>query len=128
MPRNFLQRTFHDWRAKNRSLFQRKVIGVHYQRGSISFRLTHSKELVVYINHQGAGVAYVENGETLDLLVCFDMLEQRGSDGLYRCGWCVMHDPTQAIAYESREALWEKEVFEPLMEWINSSDQSALKS
>ncbi len=122
MPMNFLQRSFRDWLEQNRTSFSRRTVGVRYRQGGISFGLEGLPEaVVVCINSQGASVAYEEKGDILDLLICFDMLEQKGSDGYYRCGFCVMHDPSQAVAYADRNALWEMEVFDPLMKWIGRS-------
>jgi len=122
MPRNFLQRCFSDWIEKNHSSFSRRPVGVRYRRGGVSFRLDGlPKAVVIYINSGGASVAYEEDGDTLDLLMCFDMDEQKGGDGYYRCGFCVMHAPSLAVAYADRKKLWEMEVFAPLMEWIGQS-------
>lgn len=128
MPRNFLQRTFMDWLAENRGTFCRKPIGISFVRGGVEFRLEGLPHgLSVHLSKTGAIVSYAEDGEVLDLLVDFEVVERRGADCYYRCELCVSFDPDNACLYASREVLWQMEVFDPLLQWINANLQGNVK-
>lgn len=128
MPRNFLQRTFMDWLAENRGSFCRKPIGISFVRGGVEFRLEGLPHgLSVHLGKNGAIVSFSVDDEVLDLLVDFEVVEHRGKDGYYRCELCVSFDPDNASLYAYREVLWQMEVFDPLLQWINANFQGNVK-
>ncbi len=51
-----------------------------------------------------------------DILTDFDLAERRMAEGKYRCAFCIV-----LIDYPSREALWIREAFEPLLLWANDT-------
>ncbi len=61
-----------------------------------------------------AGIMVLHEGIVWDILVDFDVIEQRTADGRYRCRLCEPAD-----LFPSREALWTSHCLEPMLAWTN---------
>jgi len=84
-------------------------------------------ELCCFIgNHGCVEIRVIYHGEPWDILIDFDVSESRTSSGQYFCRECERHllengRNEQSELFSSREELWEKHCFNPLLEWVNTN-------
>lgn len=119
MPRNFLQHTFKSWLDKNRAEFHRRPIGVKYRNGGVDFTLQDTPNIRVYLRKYGAVVESTQHGKPMGLLTHIDMREFR-FEGYYLNGYSVVTNDVNAQEYFiDRITLWELDVFNKLVVWVN---------
>ena len=123
MQRNWLQRTWDDWRRRNRDRFQyppyvvsRKFRG--YQiwfdgiTPEISLHMTPRGYANIHVSIRGGRGGVDLIAEELE------MQYQRTSAGLWYCGYC--ENPEYFV---SRKALWEGHTFSPLLQFMETNFQ-----
>lgn len=72
--------------------------------------------LQIYLNQMGIGVSVYWQDFCWDLLVCFDAAPVPTANG-YCCALC---QPEFRTYYANREALWQAELFDPFLDWLNN--------
>jgi hypothetical protein len=110
------QRAFLAWLCEHQSSFKRPLQFVRrkddYLEMSIpglnpSLNIYLSCEISVSVNWQGC---------CWDLLVCFDTVPRHSADDYY----CALYEPEYRTFYANRKALWQAELFDPFLNWLNN--------
>lgn len=116
MPRYFALKIFTRWLAQNSRRFNYPPR--IYQRRKTGFKLEFrgiSPLIYAYVGKCGnIGVGVLFHQELIDCLADFDVYEERTPEGVYFCKLC-----TEPDMYKSREELWIKHSFEPMLQWMN---------
>ena len=120
-PNASVFRMFELWLRQNCSRFKYRPTPIKTRRDYVTLRFPAlAPEIHCGIMRNGAVVAIEHKGETWDLLWDLDVKECRGARGFY-CGFCEGADRKY---FPSRRLLWEDHCFEPLLERINSLDET----
>lgn len=119
MPKNFIQKTFGRWLSSNRSRFRFQPIIAKKGKGSIiDMRFMGiSQKIGCVITRHYAGIYVNHHGECWDILTSF-VVEARKSSAGYYCEGC---EPDKREFFATREELWERHCFEPLLKWVNKN-------
>lgn len=118
MPKNFVRKTFDRWLAHSYTRFHYPPRLVLQRKESFVLQFTGiTPALDCYVSKRGA-VEIVVNYQRMvwDMLIDFDVSEQRTSTGQYYCKLCTPPD-----VFASREELWVTHCFEPLLAWTNEN-------
>lgn len=122
VPRRRMHREFYRWLIECRGQFAHRPVIVRRDDRSIRFRFQGITEALIGILTTEQLWAAVEvDGECWDFLLNFDCFPVRYA-GEYRCGF-DLRDLREAAV--SREAFWRRQLFTPLLAWINGPLASA---
>jgi hypothetical protein len=119
--RHRIQRAFHNWYGVNRHAFLLPLDCIEHSKRALIFgfagvtpmikvRLTRNDLSALVLRPEVA-----RQDECLDMLFSFDTSPKRVSGG-YICTQC---DPGTRPTLPSREAIWEADLFEPFLVWVN---------
>ena len=115
--RRRIQRAFLAWYAKHQDTLPLPLQHVRRKDDYLAFTLTGlhpaitfglTWELVVYVEWQGI---------CWDLLASFESWPRHSADGYY----CELCKPEARTLFHSRKALWQDQVFDPFLQWLNES-------
>lgn len=118
MPVNFVRRSFDRWLGQNVSRFRHPPIIVEQRKNYFIFCFRGiTPRLRCFIGWKWrVEIHIMHDGEVWDILTDFDLAERRTPEGKHHCAFCI-----EPIHYDSREALWICESFEPLLLWVNET-------
>jgi hypothetical protein len=115
--RRKIQHFFVAWLNEHQGDFKHHLQFVSREDGYLLMGMPKlNPALNIYLNQGGMGVSVHWQGFCWDLLVCFDTAPMPTADGYY-CDFCM---PEYRTYYASREALWQAELFEPFLDWLNN--------
>lgn len=126
-PRPRIQRAFVQWLDKNQSRFliPVRIKGIRANFLQLEF-MGITREISASLRHTGGTslpgydemlVPVEWNGTTWDYLLWLDAAPLKSGDG-YVCDAC---EPAQRIVYRDRESMWRDHLFEPFLNWVNTS-------
>ncbi len=120
--RSRIEKAFITWYREHEKEWKRPLLLLSRKDGEMSFTLPgltpnlcihlHSYEFAVYVERQD---------QCWDVLMCYDACPELVDNSYF--DKCTL--PDYRIDYSTREALWQAEMFEPLMNWINDKLLSA---
>lgn len=120
--RTRIEKAFIAWYREHEQEWQKPLLFVSRTDGYLSLTqpglspaveiYLHSYEFAVYAGWQD---------QYWDVLMCYDASIELTDKGYF--DRCTL--PDYRIAYPTRESLWQAEMFEPLMNWINNKLLSA---
>lgn len=127
-----IEKAFIAWYRKHVQEWERPLSLLSRKDGEMSFTLPdltpnlriflHDWKFGTYLNAKSYrdawefGICLEWQGQCWDVLMSFVALSERTRNGYYD----RFTLPDDRKMYNSREALWEAEMFEPLMNWINN--------
>jgi hypothetical protein len=115
--RRKIQRAFLAWLNCHQGGFKYPLQFVSREDGYLIMGMPNlNPALHVFLNQGGMGMSLYWQGCCWDFLVCFDAAPIPTADGYY-CAFCI---PEYRTYYASREALWQAELFEPFLDWLNN--------
>jgi hypothetical protein len=115
--RRKIQRAFLAWLNEHQYGFNHPLQFVSREDGYLLMGMPRlNPALHIYLNQGGIGVSVYWQGICWDLLVCFDAVPMATVDGYF----CALCQPEHRIYYANREALWQAELFDPFLVWLNT--------
>lgn len=119
MPKSFIPKAFGRWLRQNRRRFRFQPVIVKSGKDSIiQLRLMGiSQKIQCVITQHCADICVSHKGECWDILVDFGVAERKSSAGYY----CELCEPDKRELFATREELWERHCFEPILEWLNKN-------
>jgi len=124
--RRRLHRSFLAWYWSNIDRFQRDLLIRLRTDDFIIFGFRDTTDhLAARLGAYGIEVVADYNDEMYDIIIDFDVVQQKVGDG-YQCRLCQEHHTgnpmtvEMPIVYNTRDALWHNHMFEPFLEWANN--------
>lgn len=119
MVKYFVLKTFKHWLALNGERFRYRPYLSLIRKNYFEFKFQGiTPFLHGYINKDGSVEIFgIYRGKCLDIIADFDISVARTPSGQYYCRSCA--EPPGPEMFPSREELWIKHAFEPLLEWSN---------
>ena len=117
MPQAFFRKAFGHWLGQNRHRFQHPPRITLQRRDylELSFQGV-TPQIKGFISRNGTSFHIWHGGQVIDMLNDIDIVERRRSDGRHCCALCL--EPVDS--YASRQELWERHCFGPMLEWANA--------
>ena len=120
MPRSFFHKAFDKWMAANRARFNHQPQIKIRRQGYIEMNFQGvTPKISACITKSGVDIAVHHKGTCVDLLITWDLVVRRDNNRRYFCELCSEPD-----MHASRQALWDKHCFEPLLHWANQELRS----
>lgn len=118
-PRPFVQRNFMEWLALNRQHFIFPPRVTRRTDRVIEFDFVGLTSMLsgVLVREVGLSVAVMHEGECWDFIVDIGLAESRTEHGYTN----LFYLPEAQQYYPDRRALWVGEVFQPFLEWCNTT-------
>jgi hypothetical protein len=120
--RHRIQHAFHNWYRVNQSRFLVELDFIRRSHRVMEFGFAGVvRRITVHLRRNGDLDVIVwwpeddRKGEALDMLAWYDSAPKRVPGG-YICQWC---NPETRLTLPSREAIWQNDLFELLLKWVN---------
>jgi len=115
--RSSIQQAFVSWYIEHQDNFIRPLLWVLRTDAYLVLSLPRLNPAIsITLNSSEFGVYTQLQGKYWDLLMAYDSYPELTENGYFD----KMTLPDYRVLYDSRAALWQAEMFEPLMDWINN--------
>lgn len=120
MPKEFIHKAFEQWIYRNLKRFKYQPLIFKRRKDYIQLKFSGiTSEILCHIDKRGQVLISIEyQDQCWDIIAEFDVAEKRSAENKYYCELCL---PEYRVFYSSKQELWEKHSFEPLLEWINEN-------
>lgn len=113
--RRHIQRAFLAWYAEHQDTVPLPLQYVRRKDEYLAFTLKGLQPAITFGLTWELAVYVVWQGKCWDLLASFESWPQHSAGGYY----CELCKPAAGALFDSREALWQKQVFDPFLQWLN---------
>jgi hypothetical protein len=115
--RRKIQRIFLTWLERNQSRFEQPLQFIYREDEMLEMGIAKLNPAVTFVlNGQSLDVSVNWQGICWDYLVCFDTAPRPSAKGYY----CALYMPEHRVYYPNRQDLWQAEMFEPFLDWLNT--------